>query len=104
MRLLPLGSGLYAKIIAGCNSRLVSHLSSKAQQCESAHLLNCIYLLIKAVTVLDEIVQFLSGIFHHVLMELYSMVHTKWSLIRKKEPNEKKPQTIVIPYHNVVEG
>lgn len=45
------------------------------------------YLLIKTVTILYEIIQFLSGVFNHVLMELNSMVHTKWPL---KQTNKKK--------------
>lgn len=36
------------------------------------------YLPIKTVTILDEIIQFLSGVLDHILMELNSMVYTKW--------------------------
>lgn len=43
--------------------------------------------LIKTVTVLYEIIQFLSGIFHNILVQLYSMVHTKWSFEEKKDKN-----------------
>lgn len=35
------------------------------------------YSLIKAVAVLNEFIQFLSGIFNHVLMQLDSVVHTE---------------------------
>lgn len=40
----------------------------------------CMYSLVKVVTILYEFIQFLSGIFNHILMELNSMVHTKWPL------------------------
>lgn len=33
--------------------------------------------LVKAVAVLDEVVQLLSGVFNHVLVELHAMVHAK---------------------------
>lgn len=44
--------------------------------CHQMHVI--LYSLIKAVTILYEIIQFLSGIFNHVLVELDSMVYTKW--------------------------
>lgn len=39
--------------------------------------------LIKAVAVLYETVQFLPGVFHHVLMELHSVVHAKRPLKKR---------------------
>lgn len=46
------------------------------------------YLLIKAVAILYEVVQFLSGIFNHVLVELNSVVHTKWPLGKNTQQEE----------------
>ena len=42
------------------------------------------YSLIKAVTILYEVLKFLSGVFNHVLVELNSMVHTKWPFKQKE--------------------
>lgn len=37
-----------------------------------------IYSLIKAVAILYEVIQFLSGIFNDIFVELNSVVYTKW--------------------------
>lgn len=42
------------------------------------------YSLIKAVTVLDEIIQFLSGIVNNILVQLNSMIHAIWPFEGKK--------------------
>lgn len=55
------------------------------------------HLLVKAVTILYELFQFLSGIFNHVLMELHSMVHTKWPL--EKQTNKTNTGTIFSLQH-----
>lgn len=44
-----------------------------------------LYLLIKAVAILYEVIQFLSGIFNHILVELNSVVHTKWPLGKNRK-------------------
>ncbi len=48
------------------------------------------YLLIKTVTILYEIIQFLSGIFNHVLMELDSMIHTERPLGKKQRTKNRR--------------
>lgn len=41
--------------------------------------------LVKAVTVLYEVVQLLSGVFNHVLVELHAMVHAKGTCAGKRQ-------------------